>query len=156
MKKEFMLFLILSLCTVLGTTISVSGEGTSDDVMCIPMGDILLGAPESVEAKKAAVSFPHAQHFGFECKTCHHQWTGTEQIQGCMASGCHDLAISPKKTDSNLPASKYYKTAFHDLCIGCHKKIKTQNKKLAESPSLLKEKLPKSGPTGCIQCHPKD
>jgi class III cytochrome C family protein len=156
MKREFLLILILSLCTLFGNAISVSGEGATDDVMCIPMGDILLGPPESVEAKKTAVTFPHARHFGFECKSCHHQWTGTAQIQNCMASGCHDLKTSPKKTDVELPVSKYYKAAFHDLCIGCHKKIKMQNKKLEASPSILDKKLPKSGPTGCIKCHPRD
>lgn len=136
------------------STMEIAAENTGNDVMCIPMGNILLEPPESVEAKKASVNFPHSTHFIFDCKTCHHKWKGESQIVGCSTSGCHDLEKSPKKTKKDL-MSKYYKTAFHKQCIGCHKKMKIKNKKMEMSYAVIKTPLPKTGPTGCVKCHPK-
>lgn len=56
------------------------------------------------------------------------------------------------------PAMKirYFKKAYHDMCIGCHKEIKKKNKALEASKASLGEKLAPTGPTGCNQCHPKE
>jgi hypothetical protein len=148
----------LMLIAILGYAIDVPGDNTGGDVMCVPMGDILLEAPEGVQAKRASVVFPHAGHFSFECKVCHHKWSGDAHIQTCMASGCHDLAESPEKSGTGMDddaEARYYKNAFHTLCIGCHKKIKTDNQKKEFSAGILKSPLPNPGPTGCVNCHPR-
>jgi len=159
MKKMEMVLLSLLLIAVFGSTGKVTGKNTNEEVMCIPMGNILLEPPELVKAKKSPVDFPHSRHFFYDCKTCHHQWEGDTQIQNCTTSGCHDLEKSPTrlgKGKSNRELNlKYYKTAYHNLCIGCHKKMKMKNKQLEKSQTALKTKLPATGPTGCIKCHPK-
>ena len=50
----------------------------------------------------------------------------------------------------------YYKTAFHQMCIGCHKEMRIINTELEMSYRRLDRELPRTGPTGCIQCHPKE
>ena len=127
--------------------------------MCIPMGAIVLEAPASVEAKKAPVEFPHAVHFGYACKSCHHTWEGTTEITGCMTAGCHDLTVPPLKEEipdnDEAPAGRYYKQAYHKLCIGCHKELSVKRQE-QEANLFSKEKVTKAGPTGCIVCHAEE
>ena len=143
---------------IFGFSWMVSGKEPVDDI-CIPMGSFLLEPPESVTAQRPPVDFPHSQHFDFSCRTCHHTWDYQTAIDTCMTSGCHDLAESPKKSETN-PANKkmailYYKNAFHDSCISCHKKIKTQN---IETEKRLRATdkdtiIRKAGPLSCKGCH---
>ncbi len=132
----------------------------SKDDMCVPMGVITLKAPDGVESKRAEVPFPHAKHFDAACVACHHTWDLTEPIVGCTTSGCHDLAELPKKKAGEKVDEEavmaYYKTAFHKNCITCHKEIKAKNAALQKSAQTLKTALPKTGPTTCSGCHPKD
>jgi len=151
--------LCLILAVIFGNAMVVSGE-SEDETMVVPMGIIQLEPPEDVEAKKTSVDFPHATHFEFNCITCHHQWELDEPVTSCATSGCHDGIVAPTKAengemDEDLAIS-YYKTAFHQMCIGCHKEMKAQNKKLEMSGQTLKDKLPNTGPTGCINCHLKE
>jgi hypothetical protein len=137
----------------------VGGEET-DAEMIVPMGIIEIGPPPEVEPTRSPVDFPHSQHFAsVNCKTCHHSWKGTEIIQSCTTAECHDATVSPTKSGEKVSnpdlAIRYYKSAYHQLCIGCHKEIKVQNKKLEMSLKELKEKLTVPGPTSCIECHPK-
>ena len=160
MQKIGILCLCLSMVLVFGSITLVVGQETEDD-MVVPMGIIVLGAPESVEPKRSAVDFPHSTHFAsVDCRTCHHTWQGTEIIKGCTTTDCHDVTVSPTKSGEGTSnpdlAIRYYKTGYHQMCIGCHKEIKIQNKQLETSYKELKEKLPPFGPTGCIQCHPKE
>ena len=130
---------ILILCMViasLGMGESATADQDEAEKLCIPMGTILLEAPASVTAKKAAVHFPHAKHFDYSCQTCHHKWEKESEIVGCQTSGCHDLAKAPAKGEE-ADAIRYYKTAFHDSCIGCHKTIKMKRNKMAASGSVL-------------------
>jgi hypothetical protein len=117
--------------------------------MCVPMGDIELAPPESVDSLRGEVMFPHSLHFANDCKSCHHKWGGQGTIQGCMTSGCHDVDVSPEKGKD----PRYYKSAYHGQCIGCHKQIKQRNEQLERSGKILTEKLSPEGPTGCVQCH---
>jgi len=132
----------------------------SEDMLCIPMDSIEIGPPESVEARRSSVAFPHALHFDFSCQTCHHKWEKDANLTGCMTSGCHDLTASPEKGTAEAKdadaAMKYYKPAYHGLCLGCHKEIKKQNEALVVSGKVLRDKLPSTGPTGCKECHPKE
>ena len=160
MQKIGFLFLCLSMVFVFGSITNVGGQETEEE-MIVPMGDIVIGPPESVEPKRSAVDFPHSRHFAaVDCRTCHHTWQGTEIIKSCTTSGCHDVAVSPTKSEPGSVnpdlAIRYYKTGYHQLCIGCHKEIKVQNKQLEASFKQLKDTLTVPGPTGCIQCHPKE
>ncbi len=132
----------------------------SEEEMCVPMGEITLKPPESVEAKRAPVEFPHARHFTYECRACHHTWEGDEVIVGCQTSGCHDVAELPKASEGGLAdkdyAMLYYKNAYHSACISCHKDIKLKNQELERSIMSPPDKLPPSGPVTCNGCHPKE
>jgi hypothetical protein len=146
-------------CAWLG--IAVAGdEANGNEQMCLPLGVITLKPPETVEPKRAAVAFNHGQHLGLACNNCHHAWEGTEPVVGCMTSGCHDLDSMPRKEGSNsidkALAFRYYKSAYHKQCIGCHKTMQQEIDKLSKTLADLDEKLPVTGPTGCIGCHPKE
>ncbi len=141
-------------CASLG--IAVAG----DEEMCVPMGVIPLEPPDSVEAKRATVEFQHSRHFVLACNTCHHTWEGDEPVTGCMTTGCHDLDTLPRKEDSKVIdkdlAFRYYKNAYHGQCIGCHKRMKLEIQKMANTLAGIDGELPATGPTGCIECHPKE
>ena len=55
----------------------------------------------------------HAQSM---CMACHHHTPGENIANPPKCSTCHDRSISPAKA-SKAP---YLKTAYHQLCIGCH------------------------------------
>jgi hypothetical protein len=147
----------LVLAIIFGHALVATGSNDAEE-MCVPMGSILLEPLEGVEAKRSAVDFYHPLHFGFACQTCHHKWEDTAKpIVGCSTTGCHDVAEAPKKSKTGAidkeMAARYFKTAYHNLCIGCHKEIQIQNKALEMSGRILRENLPNAGPTGCKQCH---
>jgi hypothetical protein len=116
----------LVLAVILGNAMVVTGSNDAEE-MCIPMGTILLEPLQGVEAKRTPG---------------------------------HDVAEAPKKSEAGTIdkdlAARYYKTAYHNLCIGCHREMQIQNKALEMSGRVLKENLPATGPTGCIQCHVKE
>jgi hypothetical protein len=144
-----------------GTTRQDADAGIEKiEFMRVPMGVIVLQPEGTVEPERSPVEFHHSKHFIYECRTCHHKWDGKTQISSCTASGCHDLLESPKKPTKYLAYTetgiKYFKYAFHQSCVGCHKAIKAQRKEMEMSYRMLKTKLPNTGPTGCIECHPKE
>jgi hypothetical protein len=153
-----MLFVILCVTAALcfpGVSSSVDEfEGT----LSVPMGIIELKPPEGVIPVNSLVQFPHARHFIYDCRRCHHKWEGDTQNLSCGTSNCHDLSGIPKaesmKQKQDIPV-RYFKNAYHDQCIGCHKSIKANNSELELSKKMLKSKLPKPGPTGCVECHPR-
>jgi len=71
----------------------------------------------------APVQFPHKMHQGKvgKCTICHHKG-----LKEPKCTSCHGV-------DAKAPKVK---TAFHNLCVKCHKK----------------EKM---GPTKCMECHKK-
>ncbi|NNF97814.1 MAG: cytochrome c3 family protein [Desulfobacteraceae bacterium] len=156
MRMSRGLIVCLSAALIFGTAVGIAG---GSDEMCVPMGDISLVAPID-EPKRSEVNFPHTAHFDLSCKQCHHTWDGVDPISGCMASGCHDLSESPGKSEDKalkgLPEIRYYKKAYHQQCIGCHQDIKSKNAALERSNLMLEEPLPSAGPTGCVECHPKE
>ena len=154
MRKSVLLVTIILASLIWGSLL------IADDEMCVPMGEITL-EPLTAEAKRSEVVFPHTAHFSYACQRCHHKWGGDAPIVGCTTSGCHDLENAPKTDDGKLvkdPVMKmrYFKNAYHDMCIGCHKQIKKQNMKMEASKAALGEELPATGPTGCSECHPKE
>jgi len=148
--------LMISVAVVLMFGIGWVVADEAEDTLCIPMGTITLEAPAGVDAQRAEVEFPHSVHFDFNCKECHHTWDGETAILSCTASGCHDLTQVPEEGFKPGESVAYYKSAFHDACIGCHKSIKLRNKKLEKSMVSLEGELQRSGPTGCTGCHPKE
>lgn len=104
------------------------------------------------------VSFKHAAHIKavFDCGVCHHHTTGTlvndpncirchktsNPTQNVACRNCHkkdpfsvealkEKEANPNRYHNDTPGLK---GAYHQACIGCHKK---NNK----------------GPTGCLDCH---
>jgi hypothetical protein len=153
MRKSVLLVTVILMSLIWGTFL------VADDEMCVPMGEITI-EPLVEDAKREEVAFPHAVHFSYSCQECHHKWDNASAIQGCTTSGCHDLQAAPKNDGKPVkdPQMKirYYKNAYHDMCIGCHKEIKKKNKAMEASKASLGEKLPPTGPTSCNQCHPKE
>jgi hypothetical protein len=141
---------------VLLTGIAAWGAaGKGEEAMCVPMGSITIAAP--AKAERPPVQFPHGKHFAYSCNQCHHGWTGPEPIASCSTGGCHDLAKAPEKPATGkldkTQSIRYFKEAFHQSCIGCHKANKIKNAELERSRQVLKENLGPTGPTGCIECH---
>jgi hypothetical protein len=159
-KRNIVLAVLMMVAVGLLAAVQGFSSPAAKEDMRVPMGVIVLKAPDGVEAKRAAVDFPHARHFDVSCVTCHHTWGRTEPIVGCMTSGCHDLEALPKKKPGEKvdedAVMAYYKTAFHKSCIGCHKEMKAKNAAAQKSSKTLKTALPKTGPTTCNACHPKD
>jgi hypothetical protein len=161
--------MLKSLLAIVGLlTIFIAGdlaafaEDTEEtmDAIFVPVGRLALGPPVGVTPKRSAVAFPHSQHFGYTCMTCHHKWDGNSQVQSCTASKCHDqlsLPVKPKKAGANrLEAIRYYKYAFHQQCISCHRQIRIHNKRLERSGKKIKAPLQWPGPTSCVGCHPRE
>lgn len=158
MHKRYLLMVGVVILAIVSFSLVLAEE--SEDSMCIPMGTIILEPPDGVESKRATVEFPHATHFNYSCNTCHHKWDRETPVLSCMTANCHDLAIRPKKSEGHNVAPelvvRYYKAAYHDACIGCHKKIKKQNKAIEDSYRSATTPIQPSGPTGCADCHPKE
>jgi len=146
MNRAWVVLLSLVLASV------VSFSSSFADELCIPLGSIELSAPEGVEAKRAAVEFPHSQHFSINCQACHHTWEYGDDDMSCMTSGCHDEETAPKEGDKIA----YFKEAYHKACIGCHKAIQKRNKALELSKKAVQDQLENTGPTSCVACHPKE
>ena len=109
--------------------------------------EILLYAPEEYgEMREAPVLFSHSAHGDFACGDCHHDAEGkpkdeSMKMMGCMDAGCHDMAVAEEPQDRR--DIRYFYKAYHDLCMtGCHRDLAR-----AGEPT---------GPTACIDCHPKD
>jgi hypothetical protein len=152
---------IAGLFTVLfigGLTSFADNPEVTMDAIFVPVGRLVIAPPVGVTPKRSAVAFPHSQHFGYTCKTCHHKWDGHTPVQGCTASKCHDLtsfSVKSSKAMVDRPeAIRYYKYAYHQQCIGCHREIQTRNEKLARSLKRIDTPMQSTGPTGCSDCHP--
>ncbi|MCF8079043.1 MAG: cytochrome c3 family protein [Desulfobacterales bacterium] len=151
MKKVSVLVICLALVFAMGTVLDA--VGSQEEELCVPLGELELQAPDGANVQRSSVMFPHGLHFNYSCQQCHHQWKGGVEGLNCTTSGCHDKVETPR----NNPDEKilYFKEAYHELCIGCHRQIKAENRRLEMSGQILKEKLPNSGPTGCTECHPE-
>lgn len=153
--------LLVGLVVWMMALVATAQEGKDKEgYLSVPIGTIVLEPPQGAEATKNPVEFPHGTHFIYNCKECHHAWELDAQLKTCTTAECHDLLKVPKK-DGSAPAVagiRFFKRAFHQRCIGCHREIKKQNT-LKEKSLRLSDKnlvLQKTGPTGCVDCHPKD
>jgi Class III cytochrome C family len=164
MRKLQVGVLCLAAVFIFGTALTVYGQNKSEskkavEDMVVPMGIIVLKPPPSIKPMKSSVEFNHSKHFTYDCRTCHHKWEGTAKISNCTTSSCHDLLKAPKKPTRYLAYTKegikYYKYAYHENCIGCHKKLKAQKIKKEKSYKTI-EKQEQTLPTSCKECHPKE
>jgi len=100
---------------------------------------------------KAPVELSHKKHseeYKIACAECHHKfdggknvWKQGDPVQKCEA--CHteptiqgEMKLPPDQQKLNL------KLAFHNNCVGCHKKLKT-------------DKPDSKVPVTCTGCHPQ-
>ena len=103
--------------------------------------------------KKSLVTFTHKKHnvdYKIACADCHHVYTDGKNtckegdaVQKCDA--CHTEAKAPTGKDAPKLSKaekiqKYYYSAIHENCAGCHK--------------ALKKAAKPTGPTSCKECHP--
>jgi len=159
MQKNIGLMVLFLFATASVWGVSFADEETWLSIT-VPLSTLVLQAPAGVETKRTVVAFPHGNHFDYACKKCHHNWDGHSEIKTCTTSGCHDqTATSIKSEKAVAPASspmRYYKQAYHQACIQCHRTLKLENTRLAQTVFFTKTKIQKTGPTGCIGCHKKD
>jgi hypothetical protein len=158
MQNRRLALVMLLVITATGFSLSAA-IGSEAEEMVVPLGELTINAPADVETKRSAVTFPHATHFDYACNRCHHMWEHDTAVLSCSTADCHDATLAPLKAAAEgeeIESYQYYKTAYHSLCIGCHKEIKANNLKLERSMGRLPEQLPAAGPTGCVECHPRE
>lgn len=158
MKMDSLSVFMLMVAFVFGSS-WVFAKDTMDAVY-LPVGTLTLSAPRGMVPQRSPVAFPHSRHFDYTCKSCHHTWDGLSQVSSCAASGCHDQAAPDKgkktKSASDPSDTRFFRAAYHQNCITCHKRLKLKRQNLEKSGAVRTQPLPKTGPTGCIECHPKN
>ncbi len=92
---------------------------------------------------RPSVTFPHNRHAetGLSCKDCHHIYKDGKNVleEGALEEGKEGIRCSAcHRPNSRLKLEQ----AFHDQCIGCHRKDLKDNKK--------------TGPRFCGGCHVKN
>lgn len=125
------------------------------------------------EHTKPIVEFPHQRHtdafpqkypdfFSAGCGSCHHDDEGkalTDLAPGDDVNACIDCHSEPGKVPSDVKKQmreqklsreekkswerEYHAEAVHDLCRGCHRKVRKADRST-------------SAPTSCMKCHTKD
>ncbi len=101
--------------------------------------------------RKSPVEFTHKKHaedYKIACAECHHVYKDGKNVwkEGDPVQKCEECHNDPTtKGLKKLPPEQQKKNlelAFHNNCVGCHKKLKKENKET-------------KAPTTCKQCHPK-
>jgi hypothetical protein len=163
-NKKLFIVCIASFFMLVGTLMAAGPwieEIDEEDTLCIPVGMLSIGAPDGVEQEKASVDFPHSRHMTYSCDTCHHTWQYHAILDTCTASGCHDLTTPPENAIKNGQYTeegiRYYKYAYHVKCRDCHREINAQNRAKFKTTNISGDVEPmRSGPVGCVECHPNE
>ncbi|MDY6951719.1 MAG: cytochrome c3 family protein [Thermodesulfobacteriota bacterium] len=148
MKKKALLVLMVA---ALGVAFLFAGVYATQQAP----DNVTMHSPVFEKHKKALVTFTHKKHnvdYKIACADCHHVykdgknvWKEGDEVKKCMA--CHSEAKAPKakegapKLSKKEKIKKYYYSAIHENCVGCHK--------------ALKKAAKPTGPTACKECHPK-
>jgi hypothetical protein len=148
MKKQALLILTIS---AMGVAFLFAGVYATQAVC----DTITMESPLFEKHKKGLVAFTHKKHnadYGIPCRDCHHVykngknvWQEGDEVQKCSA--CHSEAKAPRAKPGEPTLSKeekiekYYYSAIHENCMGCHKTLKKEGKP--------------TGPAACSGCHPK-
>jgi len=142
MKKGLMLTLTVAALAVVFLFTVVHASDPADDMT--------MKSPVFTKHTKGIVTFTHKKHnvdYKIACADCHHKYDGGKNVykegdavEKCTA--CHKEAKAPKgdKTPKAEKIKKYYYSAIHANCSGCHKDLKKAGKP--------------TGPTSCKDCHP--
>jgi len=113
---------------------------------------IVIKSPLWPEPTKAPVTFSHQKHaedYKIACDDCHHVYEGGKNVwePGDPVQPCHECHTNAViQGEKKLPEAEQklnLKLAYHDNCIGCHKKVKAENKET-------------TAPVTCTGCHPKE
>ncbi|MBI9075419.1 MAG: cytochrome c3 family protein [Desulfatibacillum sp.] len=156
MKKRYFLMFALIVFMVSGLMVHAGMRVEKDNgEICAPIQTMILYPPEDVEARQPDVRFPHATHFDYSCKTCHHMWEGDSGMDACM--DCHDTTEYVSRKAPKEEYIMYYQAAYHGLCRDCHADIGRKNKEikkenLGKSEEEQAALLP-NGPKSCRTCH---
>jgi class III cytochrome C family protein len=142
MRRYLIFAYSLSILFMTGNSLIFAKE--QPDKLHVPTGDMVLTAPSHSQTTMSPVAFPHSLHFGFSCKSCHHEWDQVSPVEGCASSGCHEKlwASPPGTTPLDQKRIKSLTGAYHNVCRECHR-------------SQLKEQNA-TGPVTCGECHPAD
>jgi len=123
----------------------------SDSTVMTSEGVITLYADLFTTHTKGPVMFPHDKHqkeFNIACNECHHIYENgknvwNKDLKPAKCETCHTEPTVIKEKSLSLDLQKKnLKLAFHNKCLGCHRKRK------AENPEL-------KSPTTCTGCHKK-
>jgi hypothetical protein len=103
---------------------------------------VLDNSQVSGKRTRPAVPFPHNRHAeaGLSCKDCHHLYKDGKNVldEGSLEEGKEGIRCSAcHRPNSRVKLER----AFHDQCIGCHRRVLKENKK--------------TGPFFCGGCHVK-
>lgn len=110
------------------------------------------------DGQQGSVAFDHAAHVKAPpdplspfptpataaCAGCHHTSDAKGVIQLAKCEGCHGPEGDPRNPQSRAFNEENRKTAFHEMCIGCHANLA----KAARSSSKAR-----TGPVDCADCH---
>ncbi|MBM3298850.1 MAG: cytochrome c3 family protein [Deltaproteobacteria bacterium] len=124
--------LVVGAAVLVAMTLAFAATKAPDKEITIESKDVFK------ERTKAPVVFAHLKHKDVKCAQCHHEykdgknvWEEGQEVKKCGA--CHKLEDADKVFK--------LKTAMHNQCVECHKKMKKEKKQ--------------TGPTACTKCHPK-
>ncbi len=111
--------------------------------LCAQPDKVVLGQSNIPGGKtRPVVTFPHNRHAeaGLSCMDCHHLYKDGKNVldEGTLGEGKEGIRCSAcHGTKSRLNLEQ----AFHNQCIGCHRKFWKEKKK--------------TGPRFCGECHVK-
>ena len=142
MKRNF-LFIFFALIILMAEN-QFSTAQEQAETFKVPVGNMVIKAPEQFPTTKEPVFFTHSSHLRFSCVDCHHTWDRTGPITGCTASGCHERLMPdpPGAKPSQEKKVMSITGAYHKACRSCHRDIL----KDTGSPKY-------TGPIECDGCH---
>ena len=143
MKRSLLVLTALAMGVVFVFAVAYASQQAPDT--------ITMDSKVFAKHTKSLVTFSHKKHhedYKIACTDCHHHyeggknvWKEGDEVKKCDA--CHSEAKAPKgdKSPKAEKIKKYYYSAIHENCVGCHKELKKAGKP--------------TGPTSCKDCHPK-
>ena len=144
------LLTVMAVTVFLSVVVHLGLSGAGQEVP----DEIVIKSTIWTDHTKSPVTLNHKKHqeqYKIACAECHHVYKDGKNVwkKGDEVKKCQECHNEPTiKVEKKLPKAQQklnLKLAFHDNCLGCHKKLKKEDK----------DKYAKI-PTTCIQCHPKE
>ena len=147
MKRSLLVLTALAMGVVFVFAVAYASQQAPDT--------ITMDSKVFAKHTKSLVTFSHKKHhedYKLPCTDCHHHyeggknvWKEGDEVQKCTACHSEAKASTAKEGEPKLSQKeeikKYYYSAIHENCVGCHMDLK-------------KEAKP-TGPTACKDCHAK-